>query len=68
MYFRRIKDLREDKDLTQKEISKILNCSQVTYSRYENGNRYIPIDLLIKLADFYGVTTDYILEIDNKKR
>ena len=61
MLYRRIRDLREDRDLLQKDIAKILNCSQVCYSRYESGKRDIPTDVLIKLADFYEVTTDYIL-------
>ncbi len=57
----RIKELREDRDLLQKDIAKILNCSQVTYSRYENGNRNIPYQDLIKLADFYDVSLDYLM-------
>ena len=56
----RIKDLREDHDLTQKELSKYLNISQVTYSYYEIGKRSIPIDILIKLANYYNVSLDYI--------
>ena len=58
----RLKDLREDKDLTQKHISSLLNIKQNTYSQYETGNRQIPIELLIKLADFYDVSVDYILK------
>lgn len=57
----RLRDLREDKDLTQKQLAKYLNCSQVCYSRYELGQRDIPTDVLIKLAAFYGVSIDYIL-------
>ena len=57
----RLRDLREDKDLTQKQLAKYLNCSQVCYSRYELGQRDIPTDVLIKLASFYGVSIDYIL-------
>lgn len=57
----KIKDLREDNDLSQKEIAKILNISQVAYSYYEIGKRNIPLDLLIKLADYYNVTLDYIV-------
>ena len=60
MYLK-IKDLREDHDLSQKEVAKILNISQVTYSYYEIGKRNIPLDLLIKLADYYNVTLDYIV-------
>lgn len=63
----RIRDLREDKDLTQQELSNILGCSQTTYSRYETGNLNVPIDILKKLAKFYKVSIDYIVGISNKK-
>lgn len=56
----RLKDLREDHDLTQKQVSEILHVSQVVYSYYEIGKRSLPIELLIKLADFYNVSLDYI--------
>ena len=56
----RIKDLREDNDLTQKDISKMLMCDQSLYSKYERGEREIPLHLLIKLADFYKTTLDYL--------
>ena len=65
--FRRIRDLREDKDMTQTQIADILHCSQRVYSDYERGKLDIPTDILIKLADFHGVTTDYILERTDKK-
>ncbi len=69
MVYKRIRDLREDNNYTQKELSKILNCSQQVYSNYELGQRDIPTDILIKLAKFYNVSTDYILGIsDNPKR
>ncbi|MEY8414492.1 helix-turn-helix transcriptional regulator [Lachnospiraceae bacterium 62-26] len=58
---RHIKDIREDHDLSQKELAKILNISQRTYSHYENGTRKIPLDVLVELADFYGCSTDYLL-------
>ncbi len=58
----RLRDLREDNDLTQKQMARYLNCSQVCYSRYELGQRDIPTDVLIKLADFYGVSIDYLLK------
>ncbi len=61
MVFRRIRDLREDKDLTQKQVSQILSCSQQVYSNYELGQRDIPTDVLIRLSDFYDVSVDYIL-------
>lgn len=60
-YYRRLKDLREDHDKTQREIARMLNMPQSQYWRYECGYRDIPLDILIKLADYYKVTTDYIL-------
>lgn len=59
--YSRIRDLREDKDLTQKQLAEILGMSQTGYSKYETGENDIPTHILIKLADFYGTTTDYIL-------
>ncbi len=59
--FKRIRDLREDHDLTQKQMTEILNCSQQVYSNYELGQRDMPTDILIKLSQFYKVSTDYIL-------
>lgn len=61
MKYRRIRDLREDRDLTQKDLARALNCSQQSYSYYELGQRDIPTDILIKLSRFYGVSVDYIL-------
>ncbi|MBQ7295357.1 MAG: helix-turn-helix transcriptional regulator [Clostridia bacterium] len=66
MKFDRIRELREDKDLTQKQMAAILNCSQQVYSNYELGQREIPLQTLIALAKFYNVTTDYILGISDK--
>lgn len=63
--FRRIRDLREDHDLTQKQVAAKLNCSQQVYSNYELGQRDIPTDILIKLSRLYNVSADYILEISN---
>ncbi len=63
--FRRIRDLREDRDLTQKQVAAMLNCSQQVYSNYELGQRDIPTDILIKLSLFYNVSTDYILGLSN---
>ncbi len=57
----RLKDLREDHDITQTVIAEYLHIKQNTYSQYENEQRQIPIPLLIKLARYYGVSTDYIL-------
>lgn len=63
----RIRNLREDKDLSQTEISKILNVSQTTYSRYENGVLDIPSLSLIKLAKFYKTSIDYLVGLTNNK-
>lgn len=60
-FYKRIRDLREDNDKTQIEIANYLGMKQPQYYRYENGLRDIPSDILIKLADFYNVSTDYIL-------
>lgn len=61
MIYRRIRDLREDKDMTQTQIAAILNCSQRIYSNYERGDVDIPTEILIKLADFHNVSIDYLL-------
>ena len=67
--YQRIRDLREDHDLTQKEVSRTLNCSQQVYSNYELGQRDIPTDILIRLSAFYDVSVDYLLGLtDNPKR
>ena len=66
--YRRIRDLREDRDLTQKQLAKILNCSQQVYSNYELGQRDIPTDILIRLALFYDVSIDYILGISRSPK
>ena len=66
--YRRLRELREDHDLTQTQLSKILFCSQRVYSNYERGDIDVPTSILIKLADFYKVSVDYILErTDNPK-
>ncbi|MBQ6205932.1 MAG: helix-turn-helix transcriptional regulator [Oscillospiraceae bacterium] len=66
--YRRIRDLREDHDLKQRELGAILSCSQRVYSNYERGDVDIPSPVLIKLADLYGVSVDYILNrTDNPK-
>ena len=67
MYFRRLRDLREDNDKKQVDIASYLEIAQTVYSRYERGFQTIPVEHLIKLADFYGVTTDYILGRTDKK-
>lgn len=68
MLYRRIRDLREDKDLTQREMGEILMCSQRVYSNYERGELDIPTEILIKLADFHNVSVDYILNRTDKKK
>ncbi|MBQ3598273.1 MAG: helix-turn-helix transcriptional regulator [Clostridia bacterium] len=67
MLYKRIRDMREDKDLTQKQMGEILSCSQRVYSDYERGELDIPTDILIKLADFHNVSVDYILNRTNNK-
>lgn len=65
----RIRDLREDNDLTQKQVSSMLMCDQSLYSKYERGERDIPLALVIKLADFYNTSIDYIVgRTDNPKK
>ncbi len=66
MVYRRLRDLREDNDLKQKDIAKYLNCTQVCYSKYETGQRNLPVDVLIRLAKFYNTSTDYILGLTDK--
>ncbi len=66
LYFR-IRELREDKDLTQKQMGEILSCSQRVYSNYERGDLDIPTEILIKLADFHNVSVDYILNRTDKR-
>ena len=63
----RIKDLREDNNLTQAEVAEYLKIKQNTYCQYENGQRQLPIQCLIALADFYKTSTDYILELTDKR-
>lgn len=64
----RIREIREDKDLTPSDVAKTLNVSQVAYSFYEIGKRQIPIDLLIKLAKYYNTSTDYLLELTDERK
>lgn len=65
--FPRIRDLREDADMTQKELAEKLGMSQTGYSKYETGENDIPTAILIKLKEIYGVSIDYILGVDNNK-
>lgn len=62
----RLKDIREDKDITQKQIAEILSIKQNTYSQYENGQRQLPIEILIKLSLIFDTSTDYILELTDE--
>lgn len=68
MYFQRLRDLREDKDMKQADVAQILGIAQTVYSRYERGFQNIPLEHLIKLADFYNVSTDYILGRTNNQK
>ena len=65
--YRRIRDLREDRDLTQRQVAEMLGMSQTGYSKYETGENDIPTLVLIKLADFYNTSVDYILGRTNIK-
>lgn len=67
-YLQRLKDLREDRDLQQSDIAKLLNTTQPQYSRYETGERELPVRHLVTLAEFYGVSADYILGRTNDKK
>ncbi len=62
----RLKDIREDRDITQKQIAEYLHIKQNTYSQYENGQRSLPIDTLIQLAYYFDTSTDYILGITDE--
>lgn len=66
--YTRIRDLREDKDLRQREMAAVLHCSQVTYSRYELGTRDIPTQTLIDLARFHNTSIDYLLGLTDERR
>lgn len=64
----RIRDLREDNDLTQKEVAEYLHIRQNTYSQYENGQRQLPLDALMALAKYYKTSTDYILGLTDETK
>lgn len=68
LYFKRIYDLRIDHDLTQQQIADYLVCNRLVYARYERGQREIPVSMLIKLADFYNTSVDYILGRTNNSK
>lgn len=67
MIYQKIRDLREDADLTQTEMAKILNCAQQTYSNYELGQRDIPTDILIAIAEYHKTNVDYLLGLTRNK-
>ncbi len=67
-YQKRIKDVREDRDYTQKQIATILNTTQSTYSKYERGERQLDIQQLAVLCDFYNITADYFLGFTEKRK
>ena len=66
MKYGRIRDLREDRDLTQKQMAEVLNCSQRIYSNYERGDVDIPTEILRKLAEFYHTSVDYLLGLTDE--
>lgn len=68
MYIKRLKDTREDKDLLQKQVAIVLEITRQQYGLYESGKRTIPLDKLIKLAEFYNTSTDYLLGITDETR
>ena len=68
MYFPRLRDLREDADLSQKQVAEILHVQQTVYSRYERGYQTIPVGHLLVLADYYHVSVDYLLGRTNRMR
>ena len=64
----RLRDIREDRDITQQTIADYLHIRQNTYSQYENGHRQLPIDILIKLALYFNTSTDYILGLTDEPK
>ena len=67
-YYRRLRDLREDRDMSQQQIADYLGMKQPQYNRYERGLRDVPTDVLIRLAQFYKTSTDYILGLTNNSK
>ena len=68
MAYQRLRDLREDRDLLQRQVAERLRCSQRVYSNYERGEREIPTDILIRLSEIYDVSVDYLLGLTNNTR
>ena len=67
MKFQRIQDLRTDADMSQKQLSEILHISQRSYSHYETGSRNIPVEMLIRMANYYDISVDYLVGRTDKK-
>lgn len=67
MKFQRIQDLRTDADMSQKQLSEILHISQRSYSHYETGSRNIPVEMLIRLANYYDISVDYLVGRTDRK-
>ena len=67
MKFQRIQDLRTDADMSQKQLSEILHISQRSYSHYETGSRNIPVEMLIRLANYYDISVEYLVGRTDKK-
>ena len=67
MKFQRIQDIRTDADMSQKQLSEILHISQRSYSHYETGSRNIPVEMLIRLANYYDISVDYLVGRTDKK-
>lgn len=68
MVYRRVRDLREDDDLKQRQLAEYLKCSQETYSDYENGKTNIPVEVFVELSRYYGTSVDYLLELTDVKK
>ena len=68
MVYRRLRDLREDRDLLQKDVAEVLQCSQVCYSHYELGKRDVPTEVLVQLAAFYHTSVDFLLGLTDDAR
>ena len=66
-YYRRLRDLREDHDLTQSQLVEKLNMHKTTYTNYEQGKRDLPLEIAIKIAKFYGVTLDYLAGLNDEE-
>lgn len=66
-YYRRLRDLREDHDLTQSQLVQKLNMHKTTYTNYEQGKRDLPLEVAIKIAKFYGVTLDYLAGLNDEE-